>query len=100
MTNETRNTALFILAMVGFVLLIAAFAIYMDDRNQRQYKHARETGVYMPEGAYDITEVGNGWQEFSYNGSRFLFYRRSSHESGYACIVRIGDATAEVSSER
>ena len=33
---------------------------------------ARLAGKYLPDGATNIVNVGNGWQEFDYKGTRYL----------------------------
>lgn len=71
--------------IIGFVLLIENSQ--KEARSAATHKHIN--GHWMPTEATDITDVGNGWQEFTYKGERFLFYRHSGIETGYACIVKL-----------
>ena len=84
-----RNLLLVLLGVVCFFILVVLGVSKVDESPQNDYKKRRETGVYMPEDATDIVEVGNGWQEFTYKGQRFLFYRESTGHNGFSSIVKI-----------
>lgn len=73
--------SLAILAIVGIKGCI--------EKDNREYQKKVDSGIYMPNDATDIVKVGNGWQEFTYKGQRFLFYRGDGIERGYQSIVKI-----------
>ena len=83
-----RNAVGSILA-VSLVILSVLGIKGCIETDQLVYQKKVDDGIHMPDDATDIVRVGEYWQEFTYKGQRFLFYRKGAYEKGYGAIVKI-----------
>ena len=75
-----------ILAVVGLVFA-ATFGIVESQKNSSR-EHII-TGDALPAKATNITDVGNGWHEFTYKDKRYLYHYKVAGYGAQECIVQI-----------
>ena len=82
MTDETKGSCVLFTCIVVLLSICVFGIIRLNESALQERKEKRESGHYLPEGATNIIDVGDSWQEFTYKGQRFLFY-------DYGAIVKI-----------
>lgn len=91
MDKKTLGIAAGLLGLAVIVIIMGTLGALMSAiaSSEKNHQQQIDKGVYMPKGATDIVRVGTHWQEFTYKGQRFLFYKKESLDKGHAAIVKI-----------
>ena len=72
-----------------FIGGISFTVYYLFERQKVASREEITSGEALPAEATDLTDVGNGWYEFTYKNKRYLYHSSKAGYGAQECIVQI-----------